>query len=315
MGKHVVVGAGQVGAELARELVRRGHEVVIVSRSGSGPELAGVRRVAADAGDRERLAAIAEGAETLYNCVNPKYHRWMPDWPPMAAALLGAAEDTGAGYVILGSLYGYGPVDGPMTERTPLKPSSEKAEVRVAMWRDALAAHEAGRVRVTEVRGSDFYGPGCRDQSHLGDRFIPRLLAGKAVRLTGDPDQPHSWTYVPDVAAALAIAGTDERAYGRAWHIPTAPPASYRELAERVCAMAGLPAPRVGGLPQWLLDMLGVVNPMMGEIKHVRYQFDHPFVIDSTDFQQTFGMRPTPIDEGLRATLEWWRGQERTAAA
>ncbi|MBP2704325.1 NAD-dependent epimerase/dehydratase family protein [Microbispora sp. RL4-1S] len=311
---HVVVGAGQVGSALARELAGRGREVVLVSRSGGGPDVAGVRRVATDAADRRRLADIATGAEALYNCVNPAYHKWLTDWPPIAAAMLGAAEDTGARYVILGNLYVYGPVAGPMTERTPMTPSSAKAEVRAAMWREALAAHEAGRVRVTELRASDYYGPGCRDQSHLGDLFMPRLLAGRAVRLTGDPDQPHSWTYVPDVVAALAVAGEDERAYGRVWHVPTVPAVSYRWLAERVCELAGLPAPKVGSIPQWLLNLIGPANPMIGQIRHVRYQFDQPFVLGSTDFQETFGLRPTPLDDGLRATLTWWREEARPAA-
>lgn len=44
MAKHVVVGAGQIGSEVARLLASRGHEVVLVSRSGSGPDLPGSAR-------------------------------------------------------------------------------------------------------------------------------------------------------------------------------------------------------------------------------------------------------------------------------
>lgn len=312
MGKHVVVGAGQVGVQLARTLQEQGHEVVLVSRSGSGPDT--VERVSADASDRARLTGIARGADTLYNCVNPRYHRWPQDWPPIADALLATAETTGAGYVILGNLYVYGPPDGPMRETDPLAPSSAKAEVRARMWRDALAAHEAGRVRVTEVRGSDFFGPGCRDQSHLGTRFVPRLLAGRTVRFLGDPDQPHSWTYVPDVARALATAGTDDRAWGRAWHVPTSPALSGREVAERLCAIAGVENPGVGVLPHWLLRAVGTVSPMIRELEAVRYQFVRPFVVDSSEFEDTFGAAPTPMDEALRATLAWWREPQPSPA-
>lgn len=47
----------------------------------------------------------------IYNCVNPAYHRWATDWPPIAAALLDAAERADALLVTMGNLYGYGPVD------------------------------------------------------------------------------------------------------------------------------------------------------------------------------------------------------------
>ncbi|MBG0828965.1 NAD-dependent epimerase/dehydratase family protein [Planomonospora sp. ID67723] len=314
MGKHVIAGAGQVGSQVAGLLAGQGHEVVLVSRSGSGPDLPGVRKVAADAADRERMAALTRGADALYNCVNPPYHRWAQDWPPMAESLLGAAEAAGAGYVALGNLYVYAAPDRPMKESDPLAPPSAKGAVRVRMWREALAAHEAGRVRVTEVRGSDYFGPGCRDQSHLGDRLVPRLLEGRTVRHIGDPDQPHSWTYVPDVARALVTAATDDRSWGRAWHVPTAPEMTYRAVAERICRLAGVRAPGIKAVPHWLLRTAGAFSPMLGELEELRYQFVRPFVLDSTDFQATFGAEPTPMDEALAETIAWWRALPAKAA-
>ncbi|WP_440099646.1 NAD-dependent epimerase/dehydratase family protein [Streptosporangium sp. H16] len=314
MGKHVIAGAGQVGSEVARQLAGQGHEVVLVSRSGSGPDLPGIRRVAADVSDRERLTALTGGAAVLYNCVNPRYHEWARDWPPLAASLLGAAETTGAGYVILGNLYVYAAPDRPMREGDPLDPPSAKGAIRVKVWRDALAAHEAGRVRVTEVRGSDYFGPGCLDQSHLGERFVPALLAGKTVRFAGDPAQPHSWTYVPDVARTLVAAGEGDRAWGRAWHVPTNEPMSVREVAERLCALAGVTDPGVKAMPHWLLRAAGLFSPMLGELEELRYQFVRPFVLDSGESQAALGLAPTPMDEALAATLAWWRDRLAVAA-
>ncbi|XRQ05759.1 NAD-dependent epimerase/dehydratase family protein [Actinomadura welshii] len=310
MGKHVIVGAGQVGTHLAGRLVRRGHDVVVVSRSGSGPE--GVERVAADVADRDRLTAVAKGADTLYNCVNPQYHRWNEDWPPMAASILGTAEDTGAVLVTLSSLYGYGPVDVPMTEDLPLTATGGKAQVRVKMWRDALAAHRAGRARVTELRASDFYGPGSSDQAHLGEvRFVKPLLEGKRVPWLSDPSVPHAWTYLPDIADALAIAGTDERALGRAWHIPTGPAVSAERVAARLCEIADAPAPRLTRVPRPLFNALGLFSPMLRELRETRYQFDKPYILDSSDFESTFGMKPTPLDEALEIIAAAYRESER----
>ena len=306
MGKHVIVGAGQVGAHLAERLVRRGHDVVVVTRSGSGPE--GVQRVAADVADRARLTKVAKGADALYNCVNPQYHRWTEDWPPMAASFLGTAEDTGAVLVTLGCLYGYGPVDGPMTEDLPLAATGVKGRVRAKMWQDALAAHEAGRIRTTELRASDYYGPRSTDQAYIGEaRFVKPLLAGKRVPYFSDPSLPHAWTYLPDVAEALAIAGTDECAWGRPWHVPTGPAVSTLEVAERLCAIAGAPEPRVYEAPRVLFNALGLFSPMMKELRETRYQFDKPYILDSSAFQETFAMAPTQLDDALKTIVAAYR--------
>ncbi|MFG2250163.1 NAD-dependent epimerase/dehydratase family protein [Spirillospora sp. NPDC048823] len=311
MGRHVIVGAGQVGAHLAERLAGGGHDVVVVTRSGSGPE--GVRRVAADVADRARLTEIAKGADALYNCVNPQYHRWAQDWPPMAASFLGAAEETGAVLVTLSNLYVYGPVDGPMTEDLPLAATGTKGRVRAKMWRDAIAAHRAGRVRVTELRGSDYYGPRSTDQAYIGEtRFVKPLLAGKRVPYFSDPSVPHAWTYLPDVAEALAIAGTDERAWGRAWHVPTGPAVSTLDVAGRLCEVAGAPAPRVYEVPRPVFNALGLVSPMMKELRETRYQFDKPYILDSSAFQSTFGMAPTPMDDALKTIVAAHRESEGT---
>ncbi|MFF3668267.1 NAD-dependent epimerase/dehydratase family protein [Microtetraspora malaysiensis] len=309
MGKHVVVGAGQVGGRVAEALAEAGHEVVVVTRSGSGPDRAGITRVAARAQDTARMCRAAEGADALYNCANPKCHQWAQDWPPIADSLLRTAEATGAVLVTLSNLYGYGPVDGPMTEDTPLAATGTKGRVRAAMWKQALAAHQAGRVRITEVRGSDYFGPGASDQSFLGGRFVGPLLAGRRAMVLSDPDIPHSWTYLPDVAAALVKVATDERAWGRAWHIPTSPARGMRAMAERLCDLAGAPAPRLSRLPGWALTAAGVVSPLLNEMRETRYQFDRPFVVDSSAFTATFGVTATPMDEALEETIASWRAR------
>lgn len=302
MSKHIVAGAGQVGRQLAQLLTEQGHEVVVVSRSGTGPD--GVTKVAADASDEGRLIEITKDADAIYNCVNPPYHRWPQEWPPMAAALLAAAETSGAVLVTTGNLYSYGPVDRPMTEDLPLAGTGVKAQVRARMWTDLLAAHRAGRIRMTELRGSDYFGPGTSDQAHLGSvRFVAPLLAGKRVSFLGNPDLPHSWTYVPDVVRALALAGGDERAWGRAWHVPTAPAISARSVAEKLADLASLPAPRLRSVPKSVVNALGLVVPQLGALRELRYQFERPYLLDSSAFETTFGMRPTPLEEALAETL------------
>jgi nucleoside-diphosphate-sugar epimerase len=180
------------------------------------------------------------------------------------------------------------------------------------MWQDALAAHEAGRIRATEARGADYVGPGS--ESHLGDRTVPKILAGKNVQVLGSPDTLHTWTYTEDMAMTLVAIGADERAWGRAWHVPSALECTQREAVARLAAMAGVPTPKVSTIPGVLLKALGLVNPMMRELPEVAYQLDQPFLMDSSAAQRELGLVPTPADDVLRAILSAYAVPARHAA-
>ena len=297
MALHVIVGAGPVGAATARHLTRLGHEVRMVTRTGSGP--GEVTRVAADATDAGRLTELAAGATALYNCANPPYHRWPELWPPLAAAMLETAQRTGAILVTMSNLYGYGRVAGPMTEDLPLRPTTVKGRVRVQMWQDALAAHQAGRARVTEARASDYIGPGAK--SLFTTMIAPAVRRGKQASVPANLDVPHSVTFTDDVGATLAVLGTDERSLGRAWHVPTAAPLTLRALATRYAEIVGAPTPRLRTMPDAVLRLGGLFNTEARSFREVKYQFDYPWVLDSTAAQETFGLKPTSVDEALRA--------------
>lgn len=314
MTRHVIAGAGPIGSAVAMLLAGRGEQVRVLTRSGAGPEAPGIETIAADATDTSRLAALAEGAAVLYNCASPPYHRWPAEWPPLADSLLAAAEATGAVLVTMSNLYGYGPPARPMTENDPLAAAGPKGKTRAQVWAQALAACQAGKARVTEARASDYFGPGVRGQSPVGSRSIPRLLAGRPVSVLGDPDVPHSWTYLPDIAAALVTLGGDQRAWGRPWHVPTSPPLSQRQIYTTLARLAGAPPPKLRPVPPWLIRAAGMAIPYLREFGEVAYQFTAPFEVDSAAFQATFGAAPTPIDEALAATVSWWRDQGRAAA-
>lgn len=296
MDTHLVVGAGPVGTATARRLLADGQRVRVVTRSGSGPE--GAERVKADAADATRLAQLAEGAVAIYNCVNPTYSRWETDWPPVAAALLHAAETSGAVLATVGNLYGYGRVHGPMTEDTPPAATGHKGKVRNAMWRDALVAHEAGRIRTFEVRGSDYLG----GNSLLSYLVTPALRKGRRAFVPADLDAPHTWTCTEDVAALLVAGVSDQRAWGRVWHVPSTAPVTLRELTAIAADQLGV-RPKLTAMPYAVLWVAGLFDPMAKELRETQHQFRHPFVLDSTAAQETFGLEPTPIEEAVRIDL------------
>ena len=310
---HLIVGAGPVGRALALKLADAGTPVRVVTRSGGGPEHPGIARLAVDASDPDRLEELALGAEVVYNCANPgSYPKWERVWPPLAASILRAAEASGAVLVTMGNLYGYGPVDAPMRRDTPLRPSDHKGELRARMWRDALAAHEAGRVRATEARASDYLGPTAPTSSGLLPMYADATLAGRRATVFGDPDVPHSWTAVDDIASTLAVLGRDERAWGSPWLVPSNPPRSVREVLRALGERAGTGEPRLRRMPRWTLSTLGLVVPILREVTGVLYQFERPFEIDATETTATFGIQPTDWDALLDATTAAWH--ERAVA-
>ncbi|WP_112134552.1 NAD-dependent epimerase/dehydratase family protein [Glycomyces dulcitolivorans] len=310
MTDHVILGKGQIGSTVAAILAERGERVRVLSRSG-GADLPGIEHVKVDARDAAALTAATKGADVIYNCANPAgYHRWAEEWPPMFAAILAAAKAHGAGLVNTGNLYGYGPVTEPMTERTPLRSPGHKGQIRIRMWNDAMALHESGDLRFTEARGSDYFGPGALADAMVGERIVRPVLEGKGVSVLGDPDAPHSFTYIPDVARALIRLGGDDRAWGRAWHVPTAPAASQRELIRAMARLAGRGPVRISRMPWWfLINVVGLVQPAMKGMAETRHQWDGPYLMESSDFTDTFGDEATGTEAAIAETLDWWRAR------
>ncbi len=302
----VVVGAGPIGSAVALQLAEQWVSVRLLTRSGSGPDHPRITRQAVDANDADALIAATADAAVIYNCVNPPYHRWPTDWPPIAANLLAAAHHSGAVLATASNLYGYGPVSQDMTEDLPLAATGSKGKVRAQMWQDALAAHQAGTVIAVEVRGSDYVGAGA--QSHLGERAIPPILAGKTVRVLGNPDQLHTFTYTQDMARTLIAAASDSQAWGRAWHAPSNPPRTQREALADVARVAGVAPPKVKSLSPALLKVAGLFNPTIRELAEVQYQFTNRFVMDSGAAQEQFDLAPTPWDQVLADAVRSFGG-------
>jgi nucleoside-diphosphate-sugar epimerase len=311
MSVKVVVGAGGSGVTTAELLADAGHEVRLVTRSGSGPSHPRIRRIALDASKTDDLMAVVEDATTVYNCAAPPYHLWRSQLPALSSGMLNAATAAGADYVMLGNLYGYGPAAGSITEDLPLRPNSVKGELRAHSWSQAKAAHDAGRIRVTEVRASDFIGRGALSVFTI--MVAPKVLANKTAMFPADLDAPHSWTSTVDTARALIAIGADERSWGRPWHVPTNPAVSPRELATALAHCAGVGPPKLRRMPGWLLASAALGSKVVRELPEMQYQLQKPFVVDSSQTERTFALTPTPLTDILRDGLRTAAGANDSA--
>ena len=131
-------------------------------------------------------------------------------------------------------------------------------------------------------------------ESTLGARVFANAVAGKRADFIGNPDLPHTYSYVPDIAAGLATLGTDERAVGQVWHLPGPETVTTRAVLDLVAAEVGHPV-GVRNVPKLAMRALGVVNPLMRELAEMAYEFEEPFVLDTTKFQSTFETTGTPL--------------------
>ncbi|RUV68770.1 MAG: NAD-dependent epimerase [Mesorhizobium sp.] len=303
MSFSVIVGASSVGTATANLLASRGQQVKLVTRRGTGPVHPLIERVAADATDPEWLTAVSQGASAIYCCASPTYDRWPTDWPPLFEAIMIAAERTGAVLASYSMLYGYGPVKGVVSEDTPLVATHPKLGVRADLWREALGRHQAGRLKLTEIRSSDHIQP----NSLFALALAKPLLEGKRVISPVPIDVPRSWTSVNDSAKLLVTVAQDPQAWGKAWHVPTNAPMTARQLLDRLAQLNGLPAPKVIVLPYAGLWVSGLFMPMLKELRTTYYRFDRPFLIDSRRAAETFGLVPEPIDAALRESAQMLR--------
>ena len=153
-------------------------------------------------------------------------------------------------------------------------------------------------------RASDFFGPGTV-QSALGETVFATAQTGRSAQVMGDPHQPHSYSYTPDVAAALIALATRPRVSGQVWHLPVGETRSTRQIVEQVYALAGH-RPRCLAAGRTMLRLIGLFKPAMREYQHTLYQFSERWVVDDTKFRAEFGDLATPLDEALAATLRWY---------
>lgn len=301
---HLIVGAGPIGRHVAALLAERGSRVTVVSRSGRSTGIDGVEHLALDASDADALARAAEGTDYLYNCANPAdYTQWERVWPPLAASLLSAAERSGAVYAITGTLYPYGPVDGPISEDLPDAATDHKGRLRARMWAQARAAHDAGRLRAVEIRGSDYMGRGVGGNGHIS-RLVPTALQGRRALMMGRTDLPHTFTDVADAARTLVAAAEDPGAHGRVWHVPSNAPVTQAQALTDVLASVGKPPVRISSLRGAGLAAAALAVPFMREMREIIYQWERPYMLDDAAARARFGITPTPWEEVCRRTAQ-----------
>jgi len=308
---HVIFGTGPVGMAIMDALCTQGDvRIRMVNRSGktSEPLPPSVELVSGDATDKAFAAKAAEGAAVVYNSLNPAdYTLWAALIMPLWEGVVHAATTHGAKLVGIDNLYMYGDTNGqPIHEGLPFSAQTKKGKLRARANQFMMDAHGTNGTQVVIAHASDYMGPRT-EEAMMGGKYVVRpALMGKAANALGNPDMPHSYTYMPDVGRALVALAGAEDAYGQRWHVPSLTPLPTREIVERIYAEAGNPV-KIQNPPTLALRVMGLFNGNMRELIELMYEFTQPFVIDSSKFEERFGWGATPVDQAVTETVAYFQ--------
>lgn len=305
---HTILGInGTVGPYLAADLKKRNIPVRGVSRR---PFEGDWEHRKADVLNLAELIDAVDGSEVVYLVVGLPYDIkvWRRDWPIVMSNTIEACLATGAKLVFLDNVYAYGLVKGEMTEETPYNPCSEKGKVRVQIANMLMEAVEKKNLRACIARGADFFGPRA-DLSVITSTVTARHAKGLKAQWMGDPKKVHTFTYSKDIGLALAVLGTDAGADGQIWHLPTSSELWTGE--QWISESAGqFGAPKgYQAISTFMMKLIGLFVPIMRELAEMNYQFSNDYIFSSEKFERTFGLKPTPNQQGMRETTEYYKNQ------
>ncbi len=312
----VIGGAGFIGTPLVQQLCRTGHEIAVFHR-GTERCAPAVQRMI---GDRNRLRQHRD-----------EFHRFDPEIvidlilssARQASELLELFRDIAGRIVVASSIDVYracGVLHGtepgeleplPLTEESLLRQhppygrgvlQSMKTVFawlddeydKVAVERTLFAQAD---VPVTVLRLPQVYGPG--DKLHRLFPLLKRMADGRQKILFSDDTAMFRWTrgYVENVATAIALAATSERAAARVYNVGEEPALSELRWAEKVAAQAG-----------W--DGEFVVVPRARAPKHLRVPANlaQHWVASTRRIRDELGYRErVGLPEALRRTIAWER--------
>jgi len=312
----ILGGTRFIGPFVVRELIGRGHDVVVFNRGRTPGVLpAGVRRIV---GDRAALESFREECRSAAPEV-------VVDMVPLREADARAVLETFRGiahrlvvissqdvYRAYGRLIGTEPGEPlpvPFDEDAPLRerlypyrreesPPADEAQRR--LWEyDKIPVERAAlgdaAIAGTVLRLPMVYGPG--DGQHRLYEHLRRMQDQRPAILLGERIAPWRWTrsYVEDVAAAIALAATDEKAAGRVYNVGDES-LTMAEWVRTVGEAAGWHG-EVRVLPEEHLP-----EPLRTEDMETR----QPMVASSERIRRELGWRETvPRRDGLTRTIEW----------
>jgi len=305
MTLHTILGAnGNIAKIVSNELHQKG----IMVRQFSRKPMKVNQSDELFPGDLLDAAAVSEavkGADVIFLLAGIQYKAstWERDWPTVMRNTLDACLAHSAKLVFFDNMYAYDPGQvGNLTEETSLNPKSRKGMVRKQILEMLWAEVNAGRLKALVARAADFYGPDASN-SVLNEIIINRMKAGKNAQWLFDGSKKHSFTYIPDAGKATAFLGLQEDSWNQSWHLPTDKSyPSAQEVVDLINKRLGKNL-TLNVLSSLIVRLIGLFIPAIREMKELSYQLDSDYRFDSSKIEKAYGIKPTPIEDGLKACI------------
>lgn len=298
----VLGAAGRLGYKAAEAFRAAGWSVTsLVRPAGSKRAPPRTDIVEAHALDYDAVSEVARGADVVLHALNPSYTDWSRLALPLAYSAINAAETAGATLLFPGNLYNYGsPLPPTIDETTPMRPSSRKGQLRLAMEERMAEAAERG-VRTIILRAGDFFGGG---RGSWLDLVLAKEIGRGRLTYPGPLDLVHEWAYLPDLAQSLvrlAAARATLRpfeVFGFPGHAVTG-----REFTTAIARAAGGRL-AVRHMSWWLIHALRPIVPLCRELSEIAYLWNESHRIDGTKLAALGEVPRTPLDVAVARALE-----------
>jgi nucleoside-diphosphate-sugar epimerase len=299
----VLGAAGRLGQKAAEAFRDAGWIVTSLVRPGGAARApADTEVLEINALDHAGVGKAVRGADVVLHALNPPYTDWSRLALPLAYSAVAAAETAGATLLFPGNLYNYGsPLPAIIDENTPMRPSSRKGQLRVAIEDRMMEAADRG-VRTIVLRTGDFYGGGV---GSWFDLVLAKEIGRGRITYPGPLEVAHEWAYLPDVASALLRLASVREALPRfaSFGFPGHAITGCELTAAIARALPG--SLEIKRMTWWLIHALRPIVPLCRELSEIAYLWNEPHRMDGSKLKAAIGDIPcTPLDLAVTRALE-----------
>ncbi|MCY6383517.1 NAD-dependent epimerase/dehydratase family protein [Hoeflea prorocentri] len=298
-----VIGAnGRLGNQIALAFHSAGYRVIAITRSGIAAHLpAQIERRTADATDRQALIRATEGAQFIFNGLNPLYTQWAKLVLPLGANVMAAARAHGAVHLFPGNVYNHGETIPPvLKDDSPQEARTRKGAIRIELERRFREESSRSGTQTILLRAGDFFGG--RVAGTWFDLVIAKKIANGIFTYPGPMDIPHAWAYLPDLAKAF-VRLADEAGNLQPFETFQFPGHTMTgtELKNHCEAAIGQTL-KQRGMPWPLLRLGGLVVPMLREVSEMAYLWRVAHSLDGSKLEALIGPVPKADPQAAVAT-------------
>ncbi|MFI5448636.1 MAG: NAD-dependent epimerase/dehydratase family protein [Candidatus Bathyarchaeia archaeon] len=241
----VTGGAGFIGSEVTRQLVRGGARVTVLDNLTSGKKqyLEGlpVRVVRADICDKRTISRCVSDQEIVYHLaalpfipdsyLNPQEFFRVNVEGTLNLLWKAIHSESVKRFVYISSSEVYGTAQRiPMDEDHPTQPHSTYAVSKLAADRAVFTLHKEQDFPVVILRPFNSYGPRIT-QPYIIPEIAIQLLEGRGHLKLGNVESSRDFTFVEDTARAIILASLTDRAVGEVINIGSGTETKIQDLA------------------------------------------------------------------------------------